>query len=117
MKVEKFEDLIVWQKSKDLAVNLYSIFKFNKDYGFRDQIQRASVSVVNNIAEGFERKSHIELIHFFHIARGSCGEVRAMLYLAKDLGYITSDQLEHNKFLTQEISRIITTFTRNTNKR
>jgi four helix bundle protein len=85
MKIERFEDIIAWQKAKELSVRVYSLFSESRDFGFRDQIERASVSVMNNIAEGFERKSNKEFIHFLFIAKGSCGEVRSMLYLAKEL--------------------------------
>lgn len=64
MNIEKFEDIISWQKAKELTLLIYKIFSNNKDYSFRDQIQRASVSINNNIAEGFERKSNSELRHF-----------------------------------------------------
>lgn len=89
MNAQKFEDLICWQKSKNLAVEIYKNFLTNKDYGFKDQIQRAGISVSNNIAEGFERKSNKEFSQFLYIAKGSCGEVRSMLHVAKELNYIT----------------------------
>lgn len=75
MKIEKFEDILAWQKAKLLSLSIYKIFNTNKDYSFRDQIQRASVSILNNIAEGFERRSNKELTHFLFIAKGSCREV------------------------------------------
>ena len=68
MKIEKFEDIIAWQKAKILTTNIYSTFKDSKDFSFRDQIQRASVSIMNNIAEGFERKGDRELGKFLFIA-------------------------------------------------
>ena len=69
MKIEKFEDILAWQKAKSLTLFIYTSFKSNKDYAFRDQIQRASVSILNNIAEGFERKGDKELSHFLFILR------------------------------------------------
>jgi len=90
-KVEQFEDLQVWQMAHDLSVAIYSLTKdgdFSKDLGLRDQIQRASVSVMSNIAEGFERYSRQEFKQFLSIARGSCAEVRSQIQLAKSLGYI-----------------------------
>jgi len=107
MKIEKFEDIIAWQKAKDLTLFIYKEFNGNKDYSFKDQIQRASVSVMNNIAEGFERRGDKEFSHFLFIAKGSCGEVRSMLYLALSLGYI--NQQNYNKYLTlsEEISKIL----------
>jgi len=85
MKIERFEDIIAWQKAKVLAVDVYQLFGEHRDFGFRDQILRASVSVMNNIAEGFERRSNNEFRQFLYIAKGSCGEVRSMLILAKEL--------------------------------
>jgi four helix bundle protein len=75
MKIEKFEDLQIWQKAKTATVDIYTIFRSSKDFAFRDQIQRASVSIMNNIAEGFERRGNKEFNHFLSIAKGSAGEV------------------------------------------
>ena len=94
MKAEKFEDLICWQKAKDIAVITYKYFKQNRDFGFKDQIQRAAVSVSNNIAEGFERKSNKEFTQFLYIAKGSCGELRSMLHIALDLEYLNKSQFD-----------------------
>ncbi len=69
---------MAWQKAKDLSVAIYRLFETRKDFGFKDQIQRASVSVMNNIAEGFERKGDKEFAYFLYIAKGSYGEVRSM---------------------------------------
>lgn len=102
-----FEDAICWKKSKELTLQIYTLFDSNNDYGFRDQIQRASVSIMNNIAEGFERKTSKEFIHFLHIAKGSCGEVRSMLHIAKELGYLTNSDAENVQELATEISKII----------
>ena len=91
-KVERFEDLQVWQMAHDLSVSIYRLTSngtFSKDWGLRDQIQRASVSVMSNIAEGFERYSRQEFKQFLSIARGSCAEVRSQIQLAKSLGYVT----------------------------
>jgi len=107
MKIEKFEDIVTWQKSRDLTLQIYAIFKSSKDYSFKDQIQRASVSIMNNIAEGFERKSNKELMHFLYIAKGSCGEVRSMLLLGKELKYINSDEYVKLNNLALEISRML----------
>ena len=84
-----FEDLATWQKAKDLSILVYHLFKNNKDFRFRDQICSAAVSVMNNIAEGYERHSNKEFTHFLYIAKGSCGEVRSMSYLALELEYIS----------------------------
>ena len=107
MKIARFEDIIAWQKAKILTVKVYSLFDASKDFAFKDQIQRASVSIMNNIAEGFERRTNKEFKNFLYIAKGSCGEVRSMLYLAIKLGYI--DNKEFNNFynLSVEISKLL----------
>lgn len=107
MKFDRFEDIIAWQKAKELTIQVYQLFENSKDFGFKDQIQRASVSVMNNIAEGFERKSNNEFKHFLFIAKGSCGEVRSMLYLAKELNKISNDNFESLFALSEEISKIL----------
>ena len=110
MKIEKFEDIIAWQKAKELTLLIYKTFTINKDFGFRDQIQRASVSIMNNIAEGFERKGDKEFRHFLFIAKGSCGEVRSMLYLALNLKYIAKEEYEKYYNLSVEISKLLSGF-------
>jgi len=107
MKIERFEDIIAWQKSKILAVEVYLTFSKTADFGFRDQIQRASVSVMNNIAEGFERRSNNEFRHFLFIAKGSCVEVRSMLHLAAELGKISEEIFTKLLNLSEEISKIL----------
>ena len=94
MKVNSFEDLRVWKDSRILVKSIYQLTsdgKFSKDFGLREQIQRASVSIMNNIAEGFERNNNKEYIKFIGYSKGSAGEVRSMLYVATDLGYISQD--------------------------
>lgn len=94
MKFNSFEDLQVWKDSRVLVSSIYQLTsegKFNKDFGLREQIQRASVSIMNNIAEGFERNNNKEYIKFLGYSKGSAGEVRSMLYVATDLGYISQD--------------------------
>ncbi len=110
MKIEKFENIISWQKAKILTIEIYKEFKNCKDYGFKDQIQRASVSIINNIAEGFERKGDKEFKHFLFIAKGSCGEVRSMLYLALEFNYLSKEQFNRNYELSIEISRLLSGF-------
>lgn len=110
MSIECFEDIVAWQKSKQLTVHIYTTLKDNRDYSFRDQIQRASVSIMNNIAEGFERKSNKELKQFLFIAKGSCGEVRSMLKLGRELGYLSLAKGEELVELSYEISRLLSAF-------
>ena len=99
MLVQRFEDLVVWKESRQLARSIYKVFATNRDMGFCDQIQRAVVSIMNNIAEGFDRgktsKDNKQLINFLSISHGSCGEVKSMLYLAQDLDYLTLAEAEH----------------------
>ncbi|HLU10822.1 MAG TPA: four helix bundle protein [Oceanobacillus sp.] len=110
LKIEQFEDLIAWQKARELTRDIYEITRsdgFIKDHGLAGQIQRAAVSIMSNIAEGFERNSPNEFRRFLAIAKASCGEVRSQLYVAYDVGYI--NQSEFNRLLTQamEVSRVI----------
>lgn len=112
MTIERFEDIVAWQKAKELTLFIYKAFTDSKDFGFRDQIQRAAVSIMNNIAEGFERRGDKEFKHFLFIAKGSCGEVRSMLYLALSLGYINKEQYEKYYNLSIEISRLLSGFTK-----
>ncbi len=87
----RFEDLLVWQRARELTRVIYELTQggaFARDFGLRDQIRRAAVSVMSNIAEGFERGSDTEFGHFLSIAKGSCGEVRCQLYVASDQGYV-----------------------------
>lgn len=109
-KVERFEDLIAWQKARQLAAAIYratSVGGFAKDFGLRDQIQRAAVSVVSNIAEGFERGSRSEFHQFLVVSKASAAEVRSQLYVALDVGYL--DQPNFDKLMNQacEVSKII----------
>jgi len=93
-----FEDLPVWQSAKELSILVYKAAaegKIRNDYGLKDQIQRAAVSVSSNIAEGFERGSKREFIQFIYIAKGSCSELRSQLYIAKDLGYLDNGVSEN----------------------
>lgn len=107
MKIEKFEDILSWQKAKTLTIEVYSTFKDTHDFGFKNQIERASVSIMNNIAEGFERKTNNEFRYFLYVAKGSSGEVRSMLSLAKDLNKIDDDQFQKLYNLSLEISKLL----------
>jgi four helix bundle protein len=106
----RFEEISVWQKSRVFSQKIYNIFSQNKDFSFRDQIQRSSVSIMNNIAEGFERRGNKELRKFLFISKGSCGEVRSMLYLATDLGYINETSFKELLHNCEEISRMLSGF-------
>ncbi|TAF44790.1 MAG: four helix bundle protein [Sphingobacteriales bacterium] len=103
MIIQKFEDLIVWQKAQDFAVLVYKQFALINDFGFKNQICRASVSISNNIAEGFNRNSNLEFKRFLYISLASNSELKSMLYLAYRLEYIT----EKEKLLLHEYSNEI----------
>jgi len=91
-----------WQEADELALAIYKILKPINDYGYKDQIQRAAVSVMNNLAEGFERSSKRAFIHYLLIAKGSSGEVRSMLILGYQLGYFSEE--EHQELVDRAIN-------------
>lgn len=118
--IQKFEDLKVWQKAREVNLEIYKLSNkgsFSKDFGLRDQIRRASVSILSNIAEGFERNGNKEFNQFLSIAKASAAEVRAQLYVAKDLEYISNDEftevvdglIEVSKMLSGLMSYLKTT--------
>jgi len=111
MKIERFEDIESWKEARNLMKNIYKLFANVKDYGFKDQIQRAAISVMSNIAEGFDRNSNKEFIQFLVIARGSVSEVRSLCYAAMDIGYIDKNNFsvisEHCFKLTNLINGFI----------
>jgi len=107
MKFNSFEEIIIWQKAKSLTIEIYKEIKFSKDFSYNDQIKRASISIMNNIAEGFERKGNKEFKKFLYIAKGSCGEVRSMLYLGYELGYIKNENYKDLLDTCLEISKML----------
>jgi four helix bundle protein len=112
-KIDRFEDIEAWQGARGLAKGVYTISgtgAFARDWGLRDQIRRASVSVLSNIAEGFERGGNKEFIQFLYIAKGSCGEVRSQLYIAKDQNYITEEQFQNLTAQCVRISKMLAGF-------
>lgn len=113
MGVKYFEDLEIWKSARALTNKIYIITGqggFSKDYGLRDQIRRASVSVMSNIAEGYERGGNQELIQFLSIAKGSCGEVRCQLYVALDQGYVEKGECEQLIDALKKLSIMINNF-------
>ena len=94
MKIERFEDVEAWKEARKLVKDIYDCFRNSKDIGFKSQVQRASLSIMSNIAEGFDRGSNREFIQFLIIARGSASEVRSILYSALDLDYIDKQTFE-----------------------
>jgi four helix bundle protein len=93
-KIKGFEELIIWQESFKLSVEIYSLLKECKDFSLKDQIQRSAVSIPSNIAEGYERTNK-EFVHFLVISKGSCAELRTQLYIAREIGLIESNKLKH----------------------
>src|SRR3989338_1321173 len=114
--ITKFEDLICFSKARELTKSIYKEFKDCKDYGFKDQITRASVSVLSNIAEGFERGTKSEFLNYLYIAKGSAGEVRAQLYVALDAGYLNLETFKYLNNLASECSRLIQSFSEKVKK-
>ena len=109
-KVERFEDLIAWEKSMDLAVAIYEVTgkrPFSRDFALMDQIRRAAISVPANVAEGFDRGSRAEFHRFLSIAKGSCAELRSHIHLAKRLGYLALPAAAALIDGSEELSRII----------
>jgi len=110
MKVQRFEDLVAWQKARDLTTEIYRATAngaFAKDFGLRDQIRRATVSVMSNIAEGFERGSARDFHKFLIIAKASCAEVRSQLYVAMDVEYLDKTAFQSLIAKAEEVSRVV----------
>jgi len=119
-KIKDFEELEIWKSSRKLTKQVYLDFKDQNDYGFRGQIQRCSVSVMNNIAEGFCRNGDKEFHQFLNIAKASCGELKSMYYLAEDIEYIKSDIAEERRLAANQLMNGIGKFMqylRNSNKK
>ncbi len=115
MQVKIFEDLEIWKDARRLTQAIYRLTtteKFSKYFGLRDQIRRAAVSIMSNIAEGYERGGNQEFTQFLYVAKGSCGEVRSQLYIALDQGYTeqkqTNELMESFKRLSSMVSNLIT---------
>ena len=119
-----FEDLEIWLEGRKLAVMVYGFTskgKFAKDFGLKEQIQRASVSVASNIAEGFERKTNKDFVKFLYYAKGSTGEIRTQIHIAKALGYLTdkdfSEVFNQTNLLSAKIGKLISYLTYSAPKR
>jgi four helix bundle protein len=113
MSVKSFEDLNVWKEARQLTQEVYRMTKtekFFKDFSLRDQIRRAAISVMSNIAEGFERGGNQEFVQFLYIAKASCGEVRSQLYVAVDQGYAAPAESEKLIQLFMRLSSMISNF-------
>jgi four helix bundle protein len=113
MKVERFEDLEIWKEARSLCKFIFEITEkdpFCKDFKLRDQIRTSSGSIMDNIAEGFERNGNKEFVQFLSIAKGSCGECRSQSYRAFDYQYIMEDKLEDLILRTTQLSKKISSF-------
>ena len=109
-RIQRFEDLIAWQKARDLTRKIYEIIRqgdFSRDFDLAGQIRRAAVSVMSNIAEGFEREGQREFRQFLSIAKGSCAELRSQLYVALDCGYLNQGDFTNHLSKAEEVGRII----------
>jgi len=109
-RIERFEDLVAWQKARALAQIIYKITReraFARDFGLSSQVQRAAVSIMANIAEGFERNRAAEFHQFLSVAKGSCAEVRSHLYAAHDAGYLDNTRFNEVCARAEEVARII----------
>ena len=109
-KIEKFEDLIAWQKARVLTKEIYQITRrgeFARDFGLSGQIQKAAVSIMSNIAEGFERGGRGEFHQFLSIAKGSAAEVRSQLYVALDIGYLDKHDFQIIMKKAEEVGKIV----------
>lgn len=108
--IKNFEELDSWKKARELAGYVYQLTRkegFSRDFGLRDQIQRAASSVMHNIAEGFEARYNTEFVRFLKMARRSAGEVQSQLYLALDAGYITDEEIRKAYDLSVETKKLI----------
>jgi four helix bundle protein len=110
VSIERFEELIAWQKARQLTRLVYETTKqgaFARDFGLAGQIQRAAVSIMSNVAEGFERGSRAEFHQFLSTAKSSCAELRSQLYIALDVGYMTREHFDTLMQLAEEVARIL----------
>jgi four helix bundle protein len=110
MRIDRFEEIKAWQKAKSVVSRLYNELRCGHDFSFRDQILRAAISVMNNIAEGFERRTNNELKNFLFIAKGSCGELRSMLYIAEERKYLPHKSFEETYAECEIISKMLSAF-------
>lgn len=109
-RAKKFEDLIAWQKARELTRIIYRVTAsgpFTKDYALRDQVRRAAVSVMSNLAEGFERGGRSEFHQFLSVAKSSCAELRSQLYVALDAEYVEEQKFQTLISQAEEVARII----------
>jgi four helix bundle protein len=109
-RIERFEDLVAWQKARVLVSEVMQLCDkppIDRRFGYRDQIQRAAISIMSNIAEGYERGGKAEFFHFLSIAKGSAAEVRSLLYVALDAAYVDQPTFIRMDNLAQDVSRLV----------
>ena len=117
---KRFEDLRIWQQARRLVGDVYCDFREGaaaRDFGFKDQVQRAAVSIMNNIAEGFERGTDTDFAKFLDYAKASCGEVRSMYYIAEDQDYVSPRTAAERRTLSLTISRGIASLAKHLRKK
>jgi four helix bundle protein len=107
MPYQSYENLEAWKQAVELSISIYKVLQDCRDYGLKDQVCRASVSIASNIAEGMERDSIKETIHFLHIAKGSCAEARTQLLIAQRIGYLEESVFLDLKVKAESISRML----------
>jgi four helix bundle protein len=109
--MERFEDIVAWQKARELTAQVYRLSQqqdcLRKDFGLRDQMLRAAISMMANIAEGFERGRLSEFHQFLSVSKASCAELRSHLYVALDAGYLTAEEFEVLRLKAEEVGRIL----------
>ncbi len=111
--IKNFEEIEAWKTARELCRLIYSLSErspFSRDFGLRDQIRRASISIMSNIAEGFENQTQAQFVRYLRLAKGSAGEVRSQAYLALDPGYLTSEEFKMLFELADKASRQIARF-------
>jgi four helix bundle protein len=109
-RIERFEDFVAWQRARKLTAKIYEITdtgRLSKDYGLRDQLRRSAVSIMANIAEGYERGKASEFHPFLSVAKSSCAELRSHLYVAWDVNYLSNEGFEALKSEAEELARIV----------
>ena len=109
--MERFEDIVAWQKARELTAQVYRLSqqqeRLRKDFGLRDQMLRAAISMMANIAEGFERGRLSEFHQFLSVSKASCAELRSHLYVALDAGYLDAEEFEVLRLKAEEVGRIL----------
>ncbi|MCK4421371.1 four helix bundle protein [candidate division WOR-3 bacterium] len=114
-KIRRFQDIESWKKSRELVREIYTISRegeFSKDWSLKDQVRRAALSIMNNIAEGYSRQTDKEFIQFLYISKGSASEVQSQIYVALDLNYINKEEFNRLYGETEDISKLLSGFIR-----